>query len=143
VGILNLIESNDQALTVIALEQTVRGSVRIGIDLGDDPLVVWRPAESLQLLGRRLRRPPDPMYLPPASLGLRHGPASVDPLPVGHLTAPHQARAPGLVADLPAQLGELVTEGIGTIEVLVGAGLQALLEQLLCLGRGRLLLAQQ
>src|SRR5262245_28948286 len=48
--------------------------------------------------------------------------------------AAHQARAAGLVADFPAELGELVANGIGALKVLGGARFLALREQALGLG---------
>ena len=45
--VLDLVERDDQRIR--ALEQRVRVGVGIGIDLGDDPLVVRRAREPLEL----------------------------------------------------------------------------------------------
>jgi hypothetical protein len=84
VGVLDLIEGNNEALPVVGVEKMVRIGVWIWIDLGHYSLVIRRAAEALELIGRRLGCPPDPMDPPPAPLGLGDGPTSVDPLALGH-----------------------------------------------------------
>ena len=74
--VLDLVEGDDQR--ALPAQQRVAVGVGIRIHLGDDALVVRRPAEPLQLLGRGLRRPPDPVHPPPPPLRLLDRPLAVD-----------------------------------------------------------------
>src|SRR6266508_2272808 len=148
--VLDLIEGEDEALPIVRLEEGGRIRVGVGIDLGDDALVLGRAAQPLKLLGRRLRRPPYPVDAPAAALRLGDRAAPVDEIAPalalrrGHRSAlPNEPGAAGLIADLPAQPGELVADHVGALEVLAGPRLLALGEQTFRLRGRRLVLAQQ
>ena len=123
-----------------------RVGVGIGVDLGDDPLVVGRarPAASSSPGGRSSRRP-DPAHAPPAALRLGDRAPAVDDLAAVALTR-HElsrrrrtSRAPsGVSRTSQPELGELVADLVGPLEVARRPRLLALGEQPLGLRIGRL-----
>ena len=139
--VLDLVEGDDQR--VLVGEQRARVGVGVGVDLGDDALVLGRAGEPFELLGRvfgasqtlwTLRRP---RFASATACDRRR-------CSLSRTLAARTSRAPSArVADLPALGGELVADLIGAREVLVGAGPLALGEQLLGLGIGGVGLGQQ
>jgi hypothetical protein len=83
VRVLDLIEDRHQR--VLRIEQAARIRIGVRVHLRHHPLVVGRAAETLELVGGGLGRPPDAMDPPPAALRLGDRPAAIDPVAVGHL----------------------------------------------------------
>ncbi len=113
--VLHLVERDQQR--VFPAQQPPRIPIGIRIDLSHDALVVGRPTEPLQLQRIRLRRPPDPVHLPPPPFRLLDRLLPVDDL-VGHLSLGHQARARRGIPHFPAHLRQLVSNCIGARKVL-------------------------
>ena len=76
VGVCDLVKRDDQSSR--RPEQRFRVRVRIRINLGHDPLVVWRAGEPGQLRGGQVVARPDAANAAPAAPGLVHRPPAVD-----------------------------------------------------------------